>query len=93
MSFMSDAVREWAYAVGREQTTRQWLLSDYDTWEPNPFYVGPEQGHPGMYDAPLCTVWLTFKEAAKEAASSAKYMGRSIPLERYRDRWVVRYEA
>ncbi len=43
---MSEAVREWAYNVGRDNPDRQWLLSDYDTWELNPFYNGPDQGHP-----------------------------------------------
>ena len=43
---VSEAVREWAYNVGRDNPDRQWLLSDYDTLELNPFYNGPDQGHP-----------------------------------------------
>lgn len=88
----TDAVREWAYAVGHDAPLRQWLLSDYDTWEPNPFYVGPDQGHPEMYDAPLCTVWATFKEAAEEAQKSAVAYQAVTRLEHYNNRcWVVWY--
>ena len=46
MYFMPHAVREWAWVVGAEVPDRQWLLSDYDSWERNPHYRGPDQGHP-----------------------------------------------
>jgi len=49
MSFMQEAVREWSWNVGSDRPTEQWLLSDYDTWERNPHYVGPDQGHPEDY--------------------------------------------
>lgn len=45
----SQAVREWAWVVGAERLDQQWLLSDYDTWELNPHYKGPAQGHPESY--------------------------------------------
>lgn len=93
LATMQDAVREWAFNVGHKETTKQWLLSDYDTWTPNPHYIGPDQGHPETQEGPRCTVWLTFKDACKEAASSAVYFDRPIPVERYLTRWVVRYEA
>ena len=31
MSFMQEAVRQWAWSVGADYPERQWLLSDYDT--------------------------------------------------------------
>lgn len=43
---MDEAVKEWARNVGRDNLDRQWLLTDYDTWERNPFYSGPPQRHP-----------------------------------------------
>lgn len=46
----SEAVREWVYNVGRDCRDRAWLLSDYDTWERNPYYVGPEASHPESED-------------------------------------------
>ena len=46
MSFMQEAVREWAWVVGQDREDQQWILSDYDTWERNPHYRGPDQGHP-----------------------------------------------
>lgn len=42
----TDAVREYAENVGRENRDRAWILSPYDTWERNPFYEGPPQPHP-----------------------------------------------
>ena len=49
MSFMQEAVREWAYNVGHDNPDQAWLLSDYDTWERNPFYRGPKVPHPEDY--------------------------------------------
>ena len=46
MSFMQEAVREWVWNVGQDRADQQWVLSDYDTWERNPHYTGPDQGHP-----------------------------------------------
>lgn len=42
----TDACREYARNVGREQTDRAWICTDFDTWERNPFYVGPPVKHP-----------------------------------------------
>jgi hypothetical protein len=42
----SDAIREWTSAVGCENRDRAWLLSNYDTWERNPYYVGAPVPHP-----------------------------------------------
>lgn len=50
MSFMQEAVRQWAWVYGEEHPEQAWLLSDYDTWERNPHYNGPEQRHPEDYD-------------------------------------------
>lgn len=44
-----ELVREWASQYGSAHTDQQWLLSDWDTWERNPHYVGPEQAHPEDY--------------------------------------------
>lgn len=46
---IAESVREWAWVVGAERLDQQWLLSDYDTWERNPHYTGPEQRHPESY--------------------------------------------
>lgn len=50
MSVMSEAVRQWAWSVGQGRSDQQWLLSDYDTWECNPHYHGPDQRHPEDID-------------------------------------------
>jgi hypothetical protein len=46
MSHMQEAIREWVWVVGRDRKDRQWILSNYDSWERNPHYSGPDQGHP-----------------------------------------------
>ena len=46
MSYMQQALREWAWIVGAERLDQQWLLTDCDSWEPNPHYTGSDQGHP-----------------------------------------------
>lgn len=43
---ISDAIREYVWAVGQEQPHRAWISTDYDTWERNPFYKGPPVRHP-----------------------------------------------
>jgi hypothetical protein len=49
MSYMREAVREWVWTVGQDRADQQWVLSNYDTWERNPHYRGPDQGHPEDY--------------------------------------------
>jgi len=48
----SDACREFAANVGHYERYKNsaWIFTDYDTWEPNPHYVGKPQSHPEMYD-------------------------------------------
>jgi hypothetical protein len=41
-----DACREFARNVGHERPERAWILTDFDTWERNPYYHGPPQPHP-----------------------------------------------
>lgn len=90
LATISDAVKEYAANVGAERPLVQWILSDYDTWERNPYYVGPDQGHPD--DEPSCTVWATFKEAAAEAKRVAMHSGFNTKVSNYNNRcWVVYY--
>ena len=41
-----EANEEMKQIFGMENPDRQWILTDYDVWEKNPFYSGPEQQHP-----------------------------------------------
>ena len=41
-----EAHLEMALIFGSEKSKRAWILTDYDVWEKNPFYVGPPQPHP-----------------------------------------------
>lgn len=43
---MQEAHAEMIQIFGMENPDRQWILTDYDVWEKNPFYNGPEQQHP-----------------------------------------------
>jgi hypothetical protein len=42
----SDAVREYAFNVGRERPDQAWILDPRDVWTQNPFYRGPAVPHP-----------------------------------------------
>lgn len=90
-AWFRDAIGEYAYTVGHSRPLDQWLLSDYDTWEYNPFYIGPDQGHP-EHEYPICSVYATFPEAAKEAKRLAMTRGTSVVLKNYKGRcWAVYY--
>lgn len=54
-----EAVREWAYNVGETVPEQEYLLSDYDTFEKNPWYVGPPGRHPEdeAYDVDPDEIW------------------------------------
>jgi len=41
-----DACREYAANVGMDRPNAAYILTDYDTWEPNPYYCGPKMPHP-----------------------------------------------
>jgi len=41
-----QAAREYAYNVGQERPDQAWILTGFDSWEPNPFYKGPPVPHP-----------------------------------------------
>jgi hypothetical protein len=43
---MQEAHAEMIQIFGMENPDRQWILTDYDVWEKNPFHNGPEQQHP-----------------------------------------------
>lgn len=42
----TEACREYARNVGAERPEDAWILTDWDTWEPNPYYHGPAVPHP-----------------------------------------------
>lgn len=42
----AEACREYARNYGSEHPERPWILTDFDTWERNPYYHGPEVPHP-----------------------------------------------
>lgn len=50
MNYIQEAIRQWAWVVGQDRQDQQWILSDYDSWEKNPYYRGPDQGHPEYDD-------------------------------------------
>jgi hypothetical protein len=42
----ADAMREYAWNVGRERRDLEWISTPYDTWEKNPFFEGTPGPHP-----------------------------------------------
>lgn len=47
---VQDGIRQWVRAYGEEHPDREWLLSDRDTWERNPYYTGEAGPHPEDYE-------------------------------------------
>jgi len=88
---VADACREYATNVGAEYPAREWLLTDYDAWVPNPHYFGPPTGvHPEEDHLPDCIVFMDHTEAAKCARYTAMALDQVVRLEHYKDRcWVV----
>jgi hypothetical protein len=39
-------LKEYARNAGAEDRERAWILTPWDTWEPNPYYQGPPVRHP-----------------------------------------------
>ena len=47
LQFVSQPhIREWARNVGESRQDQEWLLTEYDSWERNPWYSGPPGRHP-----------------------------------------------
>jgi hypothetical protein len=43
-------IQQWATIEGQHNPEKPWLLSNLDTWEKNPSYVGEPVPHPEDYD-------------------------------------------
>lgn len=41
-----EACQEFARNFGQQHQNWAWVLTDFDTWERNPYYQGPPQPHP-----------------------------------------------
>jgi hypothetical protein len=79
-----EAIREWAWNVGYlpDHIDSQWLLTDYDSWERNPHYTGPDQGHPE--DA----VW-----EGEHEASEARWEAAQLAADPAYQNWVESQEC
>jgi hypothetical protein len=43
---LQDHMRDYANQHGALEPERAWILTPFDTWLPNPHYVGPRVPHP-----------------------------------------------
>jgi hypothetical protein len=76
-----DSCREFARNVGREYPERAWISTPFDTWEPNPFYVGPAVPHP-YSDEPRDTDGsLPNENGEGQEAENDRYAQRANPEE------------
>ena len=44
--YMTAALHQYGAAYGETMPERAWILTPFDTWEKNPYYVGPPVRHP-----------------------------------------------
>ena len=42
----AEASKEFARNYGETHLTHAWVLTPFDVWEKNPFYIGPAVPHP-----------------------------------------------
>jgi hypothetical protein len=49
VSSTMECSQEDARLAGRTRSNQAWILSDFDVWHRNPYYVGPAQPHPEDY--------------------------------------------
>jgi len=89
LATISDAVREYSRNYGAPANVA-WILSPYDSWEPNPWYAGPYLGHPEDDDR-LGECFLTFKDAALFARSHAIKFRKVMKVKRFKTVFVVYY--
>lgn len=82
----SAAVQQWAADRGQLRPDLAWIISPFDTWEPNPFYVGPRQPHP---DDDCDYIPLTFQQALTIAKALARANDRPVRIERDRDGFIT----
>ena len=47
---VNEAIQEYAENVGVYFPDREYLLTSWDTWVKNPYYVGPPGRHPDDWD-------------------------------------------
>lgn len=46
MATEAEACKEYARNYGYDHPELAWILTPFDTWEPNPAYRGPKVPHP-----------------------------------------------
>lgn len=71
--------KEMIQEFGREKPNQQWILTDYDVWARNPYYVGPDQPHPEDDSAYEAAQFKKLSEDADRYYSNAneRYYGNS----------------
>lgn len=70
MSYIHDAVIQYVIAHGADDPARAWILSPFDTWHENPFYVGPAVRHPED--------WSPEDDDYHADATDAEYTGQPV---------------
>ena len=46
-SVQEEGHKDWIQSFGEQSPHKEWILSDWDVWERNPYFTGtPTQGHP-----------------------------------------------
>lgn len=58
-------IKEWARNVGREYPDQEYLLTEYDSWERNPWFTGKPGRHPEADPEPVAikAAWFSDQRA------------------------------
>jgi hypothetical protein len=73
-----EANEEMRQIFGMENPDKQWILTDFDSWERNPFYSGPEQQHPEDSTPP--ELWTPYVAPTPEPPSDEPINEDEIPF-------------
>jgi hypothetical protein len=46
LATLHSATQEYVFTLGKDRPDVAWILSPYDTWHKNPYYVGAPVPHP-----------------------------------------------
>lgn len=85
-AWLSEANKQYASDRGSLRPDLAWILSPFDVWYANPYYIGPEQPHPESEEE---TIPLSFEDAKKISKLVAALNNKTVTIFRDRDGFGV----
>ena len=77
--WLSEANQNYVSDRGSLRPDLAWILSPYDVWYKNPYYIGPDQPHPESGEGPTP---LSFDQAKKVSKLLAALHNKVVTITR-----------